>query len=82
MVLKCDNCNQTILPTDTVCWHCGRELNPGQAVAADVPDESKMMPEHDTMISITAVSIFTLITLITILLFVIITTLLASYTPG
>ncbi|MBE2222312.1 MAG: hypothetical protein IAF02_12265 [Anaerolineae bacterium] len=57
-------------------------MNPGQAVAADVPDESKMMPEHDTMISITAVSIFTLITLITILLFVIITTLLASYTPG
>jgi hypothetical protein len=80
--LKCENCNQPILPTDTVCWHCGKELKPRQVVADDVPEPSDSLPEHNTPISITAVSIFALITLITILLFIITTTLLASYTPG
>ena len=82
MALKCDNCDQTILPTDTVCWHCGKELKPGKAVVTDAPELSETMPEHDTTISITAVSIFALITLITILLFIITTTLLANYTPS
>jgi hypothetical protein len=26
MTLSCPNCNQTVLNTDTVCWHCGYQL--------------------------------------------------------
>ena len=26
MTSSCPNCNQTVLPTDTMCWHCGYDL--------------------------------------------------------
>ena len=78
MALTCDNCDQMILPTDTVCWHCGKELEPRQ----DTQLSELVVAEESDSISITAVSIFALITLITILLFILVTNGLARYTPG
>lgn len=81
MALKCANCDQIILPTDTVCWHCGKELKTTQIKVSEEPEVAdSMVPEENNPISITAVSIFALITLITILLFILTTTLLANYT--
>lgn len=80
VMLTCKNCGQTILPTDTVCWHCGQELTPIKSQPA--PDKLELgepgTTENNGAISITAVSIFTLITLITILLFIIVTNALAG----
>lgn len=78
MALKCANCDQTILPTDTVCWHCGQELKPGQDAGSSAPKTNDSVVEEGNGISLTAVSIFALITLITILLFIIITYALAG----
>jgi hypothetical protein len=47
MTSTCPNCNQTVLPTDTVCWHCGyrwapqppkHELQPEPATAVTAPE--------------------------------------------
>jgi uncharacterized membrane protein YvbJ len=74
MTLTCENCGQMILPTDTVCWHCGKELELRQ----DTQRSESVTAKESDSISITAVSIFTLITLITILLFIIVTNALAG----
>lgn len=84
MTITCENCEQTILPTDTVCWHCGRELTPTKALPPQEKVETgePTPSENDGPISITAVSIFGLITLITIILFIIVTNALAHYPVG
>lgn len=69
-MLTCKNCDQTILATDTVCWHCGQELKPTVLKAAAA---ESTMPEKAGVVSLTAVSIFATITLITLLLFIIVT---------
>ena len=79
MALRCDKCDQTILPTDSVCWHCGQELKPGQSHKVEKPDESVVVEERAT-ISLTAVSVFALLTLITIILFILVTNALANTT--
>lgn len=73
-----------MLPTDTVCWHCGREVTPTKTVSTQEKPEagSTAAPENDEPISITAVSIFALITLVTIVLFIVVTNVLAHYPPG
>jgi uncharacterized OB-fold protein len=83
MTLQCDNCNQTILPTDTVCWHCGKELTPAKIERkTKVPVTDSTRPETSEPISITAVSIFALITLLTILLLIVVTNALSAYSAG
>lgn len=82
MTLHCENCTQTILPTDTVCWHCGWELKPIQAQENEqVKTDEPSVPADNGAISITAVAIFTFITLTTLLLLIIVTNILAQY-PG
>ena len=72
-----------ILPTDTVCWHCGKELKPTETIVSAVPEtDVAAVTTESRPISLTAVSIFALITLITIILFILVTNLLAGYTPS
>jgi uncharacterized membrane protein YvbJ len=72
-----------ILSTDTVCWHCGKEITPQQTTAKESPEiENSTLPDEDRPISLTAVSVFALITLTTIILFIIVTNVLALYSAG
>jgi uncharacterized membrane protein YvbJ len=83
VALRCDNCDQSILPTDTVCWYCGKEITPQQTMVVEAPEMDKSTPSNEeTPISLTAVSVFVLITLFTIILFIIVTDILASYSGG
>ena len=79
MTLHCDNCEQTVLPTDTVCWHCGQELKPSQNNVVEKPNKP-VAGEEKEAISLTAVSVFALLTLITIILFILVTNALANAT--
>ncbi|MCB8944165.1 MAG: hypothetical protein H6658_10460 [Ardenticatenaceae bacterium] len=38
MTQSCPNCNQTVLPTDTVCWQCGYRLTKQPAAPKARPD--------------------------------------------
>lgn len=80
MTLKCGHCNQTILPTDSVCWHCGNELKSQQAQEQPPEKRPGNVSEERQPISITAVSVFALITLITIILFIVVTNALVNST--
>jgi hypothetical protein len=68
-----------ILPTDSVCWHCGKELKPAKTTINATPEtDDTAVTTESIPISLTAVSIFALISLITILLFILVTTILAG----
>ncbi|MCZ7674522.1 MAG: hypothetical protein M5U34_49045 [Chloroflexi bacterium] len=47
MTLRCKNCDQTILPSDVVCWHCGYELAPIEMAAGEQPNEPPLSEEPD-----------------------------------
>ncbi len=79
VTVHCDNCGQTVLPTDTVCWHCGQELQPGPSNAVEKPSKPNADGEKEA-ISLTAVSVFAFLTLITIILFILVTNALANAT--
>ncbi len=80
MTLRCKNCDQTILPSDVVCWHCGYELAPIEMAAGEQPNEPPLFEEPDIPgVSLTAVSFYALLTLATILLLVLTTRALAQY---
>ncbi len=79
MTVHCDNCKQMVLPTDTVCWHCGQELQPNQSNAVEKPNKPVANGEKEA-ISLTAVSVFAFLTLITIILFILVTNALSNAT--
>ncbi|MFO7680737.1 MAG: hypothetical protein R6X34_11855 [Chloroflexota bacterium] len=77
MTLRCKNCDQVILAADTVCWHCGRELEPTETpsqVQSGAAAEAEAVER-----SLTAVSVFALLTLMTILLLWLATQVLSRY---
>ncbi len=72
--LRCENCGQTVLPTDTVCWQCGWKL-PVQAGDG----QASLTIEGERPISVTAVSAYAGLALLTILLLLVVLKALGSY---
>ena len=69
--LRCKNCGQPVLPTDSVCWQCGWKLA-APAVGGQTGDGERPLP-------ITAVAVYAALTLLLILLLLLVFSLLASY---
>jgi hypothetical protein len=72
MISRCEHCGQTVLATDSQCWHCGKALTPGKPTAAKRPslatapldDTQPPPPPFRTIllyVSLTAVTFFMLI---------------------
>lgn len=78
MTLRCKNCDQVILATDTVCWHCGRELQPTET-PSQVQSGAVSREVEEAKRSLTAVSVFALLTLMTIVLLWLATQVLSRY---
>ncbi len=69
--MRCENCGQTVLTSDTVCWHCGRALSPPDSPPKTNQPAAKKQPTID--ISLSAIAIFGIMTaLIILLLFLVI----------
>ncbi|MCA9873940.1 MAG: hypothetical protein KC441_09800 [Anaerolineales bacterium] len=73
--LHCENCGQSVLPTDTICWHCGWRLptRPGDGAAA------LAVPEAAQPFSLTAVAAYAGLTALIILLLLVVFRALGSY---
>lgn len=72
MINKCEHCGQTVMATDSQCWHCGRLLRPGKPgtptkqpqLATAVPETNPPMPSLATIllyVGLTAVSLLILV---------------------
>ncbi len=71
MVSRCEHCGQTVMATDSQCWHCGRQLatrtiKPTRRVQTDtaVPADTLPLPTFRTMLlyaALTAVALLILI---------------------
>lgn len=69
MKLSCPNCDQMVLPTDTVCWHCGYQLprQPGKSVPQSENQVSTTTLEAS---SLSAVFVYGTVTALIIITFV------------
>ena len=57
MSLTCPNCTQTILPKDTVCWHCGYRLSP-QFTKKRTPSETVTTIDSSVPLSFSAAMVY------------------------
>lgn len=72
--MRCENCGQTVLTSDTVCWHCGWALSPPDSPPKTSKPTARKQPAPD--ISLPAIAIFGITTLlIALLLFLVMTAL-------
>lgn len=71
MVFRCEHCGQTVMATDSQCWHCGRKL-PNRVIKPErrarpetaVPTDSLPLPAFGTILlyaGLTAVALLILI---------------------
>jgi hypothetical protein len=45
MISRCENCGQTIMATDSQCWHCGKALSPNKPNAVRRPQLTTAVPD-------------------------------------
>ncbi len=69
--LRCENCGQAVLPTDTVCWQCGWKL---AATAVD-----RRVVDEERPLSVTAVAVYAALSLFIILALLVVFSILGSY---
>ena len=65
MARHCVNCEQPILPTDTVCWHCGYSLPKEEPAPPPHPKGVLgQSTEEAAPLSLTSISVYSVITLV------------------
>lgn len=76
---RCENCGQTVLPTDSVCWQCGWRPPAQVKAASSTANQTAVTAEAETPISVTAVSVYATLTLLIILLLLLLFNALGKY---
>lgn len=69
MKLSCPNCDQMVLPTDTVCWHCGYQL-PRQPAKPAPQSENQASTTTLEASPLSAVFVYGTVTALIIVMFV------------
>lgn len=79
---RCENCGNSVLATDTVCWHCGRPLpkkslpkpSPTKRLRAFAPSSVRLATDEEAAVPRTydfrAIAIYSLLTLLILILLV------------
>jgi hypothetical protein len=63
MANKCENCGQSVMVTDSQCWHCGRVLNPDSELAAP-QQEAASLPDVNAVVRFAGLTALSLLLLI------------------
>ena len=66
MASSCPNCNQSVLPTDTICWHCGYQLT-AQSKKSSVSAEGETAVTLTEPFSLSAVMVYSGVTAVLII---------------